>query len=444
VEELEHLHEAIRELALARLNTVTDQALAVASGADAASVQLLGDDGFLTVVAGSGEMASHVGARLRVDSTFSGLAITTGEVQVSLDVASDPKADRASAIRLGIGSLVCVPLSLHGNPLGVLQVSAAEPAQLTAADASLLANLADFVSVMVGSVADLDRVTESLWEAEPADDLTALPTGESAGRAALLSFVANVLTPHVVEDVATRLRVEAMLAADDLRVVFQPVLDLATGDVAGYEALARFSDGRPPGVWFADAHRAGLGVDLELAAITLALDTMPDSRTAYLAVNASPSVLIASELHELIAARGSGGRMVVELTEHEAVADYEATRIGIAHLRSLGVRIAIDDVGSGFASMRHVVDLRPDIIKIDRTLVSFVDQDPARHGLSVAFTQLAAVMGWTVVAEGIERPEELATCRSIGITCGQGYLLGRPSPRPSHVQNRFLAAATGW
>ena len=95
--------------------------------------------------------------------------------------------------------------------------------------------------------------------------------------------------------------------------------------------------------------------------------------------------------------------------------------------------MAIDDVGSGYASMRHVVDLQPDVIKIDRSLVSFIDQDPARHALALAFNQLAVSMGWAVVAEGIERPEELAVCGEIGITYGQGYLLARPARLPAQL-----------
>jgi EAL domain-containing protein (putative c-di-GMP-specific phosphodiesterase class I) len=138
-------------------------------------------------------------------------------------------------------------------------------------------------------------------------------------------------------------------------------------------------------------------------------------------------------IHICLAGRPRGCDLIVELTEHDFIEDYQAIRTGITRLRSSGARIAVDDVGSGFASLRHVVDLQPDVIKIDRSLISYVDQDPARHGLAIAFNQLAVSMGWTVVAEGIERAEELEVCSAIGIAYGQGYLLGRPAPLPSQL-----------
>ena len=163
------------------------------------------------------------------------------------------------------------------------------------------------------------------------------------------------------------------------------------------------------------------------------LASTPEHLEGFLAVNVSPVVVASKGIHICLAGRPRGCDLIVELTEHDFIEDYQAIRTGITRLRSSGARIAVDDVGSGFASLRHVVDLQPDVIKIDRSLVSYVDQDPARHGLAIAFNQLAVSMGWTVVAEGIERAEELEVCSAIGIAYGQGYLLGRPAPLPSQL-----------
>ena len=223
-------------------------------------------------------------------------------------------------------------------------------------------------------------------------------------------------------------------------MVFQPVVDLATGATVGHEALARFADGRPPNVWFEEAERAGLGVELELLAIATALRVLPDDVPGYLGVNASPATLASPRLRALLQETDGRRRLLLELTERQAVGEYALTRVGIEQMRLAGVLVALDELGGDAAALRQLVELSPDVVKIHRGLVSHVDSDPTRHAMAAAFTQLALGMGWTAMAVGIERHEELTACHAMGITYGQGYLLGRPAPLadPAH------SSASAW
>jgi EAL domain-containing protein (putative c-di-GMP-specific phosphodiesterase class I) len=434
VKDLRGLQNAVRHSAdpLVRLRQVVDQTLVLVPRADGVAVALVGEDGYLTNVCAGGSLENSVGARLRTDTTLSGEAVLSGEVLWSVDTEFDARVDAEVCRRLGVRSMVCVPLWRRGNPIGLLWVTAVLPGMLTEDDVSLLTTVADFVSVVVGGAVELGPVTSALmsrteWLPPRGADEVAQE------RSKVSAFVANVLTPHLAEDVAAHERVRDLIDKADVGVVFQPVLELATGELAGHEALARFPDGRAPNLWFDEAHRAGLGVELELFTLSAVLSVVPEYLDGFLAVNVSPVVVASKGIHLCLAARPRGCNLVVELTEHDFIEDYQAIRTGIAGLRRSGARIAVDDVGSGFASLRHVADLQPDMIKIDRSLISYIDQDPARHGLAVAFNQLAVSMGWTVVAEGIERDEELAVCRGIGIKYGQGYLLGRPAPLASQI-----------
>ena len=236
-------------------------------------------------------------------------------------------------------------------------------------------------------------------------------------------------------DPDARGRVEEVLADGALGMVFQPVVDLATGATVGHEALARFADGRPPNMWFDDAERAGLGVELELLAIGTALRVLPDDAPGYLGANVSAATLASPRLRALLQDVDDGRRrLLLELTEQHAVAEYELTRVGIREMEQAGVLVALDELGSGSASVRQLVDLNPDVVKLDRSLVSHVDEDPVRQAMTAAYARLADGMGWTAMAVGIERHEEIATCHAMGVTYGQGYLLGRPAPLadPAH------------
>jgi PAS domain S-box-containing protein len=229
-----------------------------------------------------------------------------------------------------------------------------------------------------------------------------------------------------------RSRVGDVIARRALRPVFQPIMDSATGTVVGAEALSRFPDEaeRSPDQWFSEAEAAGLGEQLELLAMSTALEAArqlpPD---LYVSVNLSPTTLTSAELvGRLLAAPVDPARLVIEITEHASVADYGPLAERIGELRRLGLRIAVDDAGAGFASFRHILELTPDYIKLDRDLVDGIDTDPARRALVGAVVTFARDVGFTVIAEGVERPEELRTLQQLGVASVQGFLLGRPSP----------------
>jgi EAL domain-containing protein (putative c-di-GMP-specific phosphodiesterase class I) len=242
------------------------------------------------------------------------------------------------------------------------------------------------------------------------------------------------------EDFHARQRVEELLGGGELGIVFQPVVDLATGATVGHEALARFADGRAPNIWFGEADRAGLGVELELVAIETALSVIPEDVPGYLGVNASPATVASPRLRAMLQRTDGRRRLLLELTERQAVAEFALAAEAISRMRTAGVLVALDDLGSDTAALWQLVNLNPDVVKIDRSLVSHIDEDPTRHALAAAFTRLAVGMGWTVMAVGIERHEELNTCHAMGITYGQGYLLGRPAP----LADSAHSSASSW
>jgi EAL domain-containing protein (putative c-di-GMP-specific phosphodiesterase class I) len=215
-----------------------------------------------------------------------------------------------------------------------------------------------------------------------------------------------------------------------LRMVFQPIVDLESEDVVGYEALARFPPRpeRPTEAWFAEAGAVGLRQELELAAVAAALKSLPELPPhLFLAVNAMPDTLVSTELEELLFT-APPERLIVEITEHAPVHDYEALNSAIQSLRGRGIRLAVDDAGAGFASLRHILLLSPDIIKIDNTLTHHVNLDAARRAVAAGLISFATELGAVVVAEGIESVDELDALRSMGARLGQGYYLGRPGP----------------
>jgi PAS domain S-box-containing protein len=229
-----------------------------------------------------------------------------------------------------------------------------------------------------------------------------------------------------------RNRIQQVLDAGGPRIVFQPIIELATGKPVGAEALARFPVplNRATDEWFADAADVGLGVPLELAAIRAAvsqLDELPAG--AYLSVNAGPDTVVSPEFQELLRSVPPC-RLVVELTEHVAVTDYPALTDALDALRSRGVRLAVDDAGSGFSSLQHILNLKPDIIKLDRSLVDGIDSDPARRALAGSLLTFANEIGAQVIAEGIENLREQTVLRRLGVRYGQGFHLGRPRPLP--------------
>ena len=224
-------------------------------------------------------------------------------------------------------------------------------------------------------------------------------------------------------------RLEAALQGG-ISIVTQPVVDLVSGAVVGQEALSRFAGPphRGPDQWFAEAGQAGLGVELELAAVRAALAQLPLLPAGqFLSVNLSPEHLTRPETLALLAAAPLD-RIVVEVTEHAPVRDYVALDAALAPLRSRGLRLAVDDAGAGYASLQHIVRLDPDLIKLDRALTTAIGTDPASSALIVALLAFARDRGACLLAEGIESEQQLATLRALGVTLGQGYHLAGPAP----------------
>jgi len=225
-------------------------------------------------------------------------------------------------------------------------------------------------------------------------------------------------------------RIERALRDDALSMVYQPIMSLDEHAMKGYEALTRFSmmPLRPPNVWFQEADEVGLGVELELKAVVLAtkaLEHVPDD--VFISVNTSPQTATSDGFADVLDP-GPLNRLVIELTEHAVVDDYDALSEALSPLRARGMRLAVDDTGSGFSSLRHILTLRPDIIKLDLALTRHIHADPVRRALASALTSFAGEIDATLVAEGIESDDELQTLRRLGIGWGQGFFLGRPGP----------------
>jgi EAL domain-containing protein (putative c-di-GMP-specific phosphodiesterase class I)/CheY-like chemotaxis protein len=222
--------------------------------------------------------------------------------------------------------------------------------------------------------------------------------------------------------------IQRFVNGEGLAIHVQPIVDLSTRETVGFEALARFRSlpPRPPNEWFAEAAALELGTQLELATIERAvalLPAVPD--TAYLSLNCSHRTVAVPELLHLLAEDAK--RLVVEITEHEPVEDYDQLARSLQPLRDLGVRIAIDDAGAGYASLRHTLALGPDIVKVDISLTRSIDMDRGRRALASALISFADEMDMTIVAEGIETEAELATLVDLGVRYGQGYHLAEPA-----------------
>jgi EAL domain-containing protein (putative c-di-GMP-specific phosphodiesterase class I) len=223
-------------------------------------------------------------------------------------------------------------------------------------------------------------------------------------------------------------RIRAALAGG-MVMVFQPIVDLRTGRTVGVEALARF-DGvpsRPPDVWFAEASDVGMRLPLERAAFEAALDALPlIPEGLFLSVNLSPQTVVETGFWDNLAPDVTP-RLVLEITEHAVVNDYERLRRILAPLREQGLRLAVDDAGAGFASLRHILLLDAEFIKVDASLTHDLHRHKARRAMAAALISFATETDATVIAEGIEQIAELDALTRLGAALGQGYLLSRPA-----------------
>jgi EAL domain-containing protein (putative c-di-GMP-specific phosphodiesterase class I)/CheY-like chemotaxis protein len=219
---------------------------------------------------------------------------------------------------------------------------------------------------------------------------------------------------------------------DAIAMVFQPIVRLRDREIIGAEALARFAGPpkRAPSVWFAEAAVVGLRTELELIAVRKAVEALSQlPRDAYLTINVSPVTLAKPAFLKLIA-KADGTRLVAEITEHAPIHDYARLSTALVKLRALGMRLAIDDAGAGYSSLRHILELSPDLIKLDMSLIRDIHRDNSKQALAAGLISFADRSGAAIVAEGIERAAEARMLVELGVGHGQGYFLGRPGPLP--------------
>jgi diguanylate cyclase (GGDEF)-like protein len=231
-----------------------------------------------------------------------------------------------------------------------------------------------------------------------------------------------------------------------IEIAVQPIVDLTSGRVHAYEALARFSGAGPtsPAHWLALAEPLGMRVELEFACLerSLALlDDLPDG--ASLSVNLSALALHDPRARSMLL-NDRPERLIVELTEEGLGRDMRSLRVYLEPLLSSGIKLAVDDMGAGYSNLRQVIELSPTLLKLDRTLVHGIDADPAQTVLIDALTGYAQRTGAQIVAEGIETEAELEVLRGLGITYGQGYLLAHPAaPWPQVSMAAVVPSAAG-
>jgi EAL domain-containing protein (putative c-di-GMP-specific phosphodiesterase class I) len=390
---LEGLSELAR-LSLDGSSEAIERILSLARAALDMDMALLGafdGDFVVEAVAGDNEWFDlEVGMRLPVEQTYC-RRMTQGELPHLIhDAAGDERtADLPLTREAGVGAYIGAPIRLwDGTLYGTLSClsRSAEPS-LNDRDVRFLRVLAEIVA---------DQVDREQLESEKRK----------------LEWS----------------RIRAILDSDHMDIEFQPIFDLLDCRIVSLEALARFwtEPMRPPSAWFAEATEVGLGVELELAAIRAALlrldDFPPD---VAIALNVSPATALDPQFCEALL--DVADRVVIEITEHAQVDDYDALRDALAPLRERGAQLAIDDVGAGFANLRHILRLAPDIVKLDLSLTQEIARDPAREALASSLVGFAGGVGASIVAEGISSDEDLALLRTLGVDYGQGFHLARPS-----------------
>lgn len=229
------------------------------------------------------------------------------------------------------------------------------------------------------------------------------------------------------------LHVEQAMAGARLRSVYQPIIDLSRRTVVGYEALTRFDaiDGQVygPDVWFAEASRVGLGAELDAATLACALQGRADlPRNCFMSVNVEPESLLDPRVAEIFAVHGNLAGVVIEITEHRAW-NWAALHPIVNRLRSAGAMFAVDDAGAGHSGLQQMLELRPSILKLDRSLIEGIDDDEAKRALVEMLGLFANRVDAWILAEGVETCEEARALVSMAVPLAQGYYFGRPADR---------------
>jgi len=409
---------------------VAEQAMQMIAAAEGVLIGFSDGHG-VTFTSGAGFLLHNVATNVDMHASLSGLAIRTKKVLYSKDTTTDPRVDLDACRRLHVASSVCVPLCRGDEILGIMAVSSTRTGAFDDDDIALLTRMADFMSIAVGLATDLARVGQHLVRGHSGDARrdVAAGGGPNDDQGPANKFLVSVLRPDAVSQMEARERIQSVLEHPELlAMTFQPILDTDSGSTAGVEALARFYDGSSdPSMFFAEAHSAQLGIELELLAIEKALACLPRLPDAwFLTVNVGPETIVSRQFAETLGGVDAR-RVVMELTEHRRVADYAGLMRTLQTLRATGARLAIDDTGAGFSSLSHILKLATDFIKLDRDLVAGIDLDPVRRLLAASLVHFAAGTGSEIIAEGVETQDELETLESLGVHLSQGYHHGRPA-----------------
>lgn len=248
----------------------------------------------------------------------------------------------------------------------------------------------------------------------------------------LSDFAGKELSREIVpirSHVQAKDRIESIIAEQAFDLVYQPIYHLEENRTAGFEVLTRFKSGeyRSPDVCFKEAASVGLSEEVEMLVLEKAirnLDLFPGD--VYLTLNSSPDHISSGAVEHALG-EVPRGRVIIEVTEHAYVPDYVKLRKALARLRDQGVAFAVDDAGAGYSSFNHILELKPDIIKLDMRLTRHIHQDSRRRALAAGLIGFARASGSLIVAEGVESSKELDTLRDLGVTEVQGYYIGRPT-----------------
>lgn len=364
---------------------------------DAMCVMLRDDSGALLPVALSGSKIFDVNEEFLLVPNVDLLdRIMDGPVQLDMDPAKWPGNPhvREAALGEGLRNVVMSPIRWEGELIGVLGIGTRDDVPIDQAEArfSYFEELGSYAGTFFGAQAEAYR-----------------------NRSALRSQLRNIID------------------ARRFHPVFQPVIDLLNGAIVGYEALTRFDDGAQPDVRFIEAHTVGLGTELEAACVEEALEASKSlGSELFLSLNFSPAALL--DGHAAATLAHVGRKIIIEVTEHARIDNYAAVRRAVDAID--GCRLAVDDAGAGYTSLNHILELRPDYVKLDISIVRGIDTNPARQAMAAGMCHFAAQSGTIIIAEGIETEAEAQTLRNLGVPLGRGGILGqgfhfaRPSSLP--------------
>jgi EAL domain-containing protein (putative c-di-GMP-specific phosphodiesterase class I) len=368
------------------------RALRIHLGMDVAFISELrsGRRIFQYVDSGVANSAVQVGSSTPVEDTYCQRIVDGRLPELIADAAELPAAQALAFTRLApVGSHLCVPIRLYdGSVFGTLTcISSVPDRSLGGRDLSMMRVFAEMAA---------EHIEADLQVGDEKHDLTR--------------------------------RLNAVLTGEPISIVYQPIFDLKQAQVSGFESLARFTTTpvRSPDAWFADAERVGLDVALEMKVLEKALASFTSLPSGiYVAFNVSPNIVINGQLGLAFKSMPLS-RVVLELNQHVSIREYDEIAKAMAPLREQGLRVSVDDTGRGLSSFRHIVSLKPDIVKLPMSLTRNIDTDGARRALASALMQFAKENQCTIVAEGVETAAELKVLRALGITRAQGYFLGRP------------------